>query len=270
MKTQAMILRAMLQPALIAFLLAAPGLALPANAADAPAPAAQPSCAVPPALEFSDAALPMVAAKLKANETVRIVVIGSGSSAGMGASTVVNAYPQHLAADLAQLIPGAKVEVENLSRRGLLASEMVKMFPQQVIAKHPDLVIWQTGTVDAVQGVDVGSFGQTLANGLQELQDRGIDVILMNMQYSPLTATALNVGRYIDYMRWLAQNHSALLFDRYSIMRYWEENDAIDVSAASKAEQTRDDDFVHGCIAKLLSEVIQNAIAGEGAGAPKP
>jgi hypothetical protein len=239
-----------------------------ATAADEPA--AKPSCAVPPSLGYNDVPLPRVAAKLKAHERVEIVVVGSGSSAGAGGEGPANAYPAHLVADLAARIPGATFAIDNLSRRSMLATEMERSFGHEVAAKQPTLVIWQTGTVDAVQGIDVASFGQTLANGIEALRERGIDVILMNMQYSPVTATTVNVGRYLDYMRWLAQNHSAPLFDRYSMMKYWEDSGAIDVTSSEKAEQARDREFVHGCLATLLADMIANAAAPEAVSAPKP
>ena len=43
----------------------------------------------------------------------------------------------------------------------------------------------------------------------------------MNMQYSPRTESMLDVSTYADVMRWVAQEHGALLFDRLGIMRYW-------------------------------------------------
>ncbi|HUC62621.1 MAG TPA: SGNH/GDSL hydrolase family protein [Alphaproteobacteria bacterium] len=244
-------------------------LALP-GAAAADDAKAKPSCDVPASVDFNDAPLPNLAARLKARAPVEIVVMGSGSSAGMGASSLAKAYPARLATDLAARIPGAQFTIDNLSRRGMLAIEMERRFKREVAAKKPALVIWQTGTVDAVRGIDVASFGQTLSNGIDALKAMGADVILMNMQYSPVTATALNSGRYLDYMRWLAQNHAAPLFDRYGIMKYWEESGAIDVTGGTKAEQGRDDDFVHGCIAELLAAMIANAAAPDMVSAPKP
>lgn len=226
-------------------------------------------CAVPDAVEYSELTLPHVAARIKAGQLVRIMVMGSASS--MGTSAVSSAYPDRLAAELGKRMPKVKFEVINLSKRGLLSRDMEGLFERKIYGEHPALVIWQTGTVDAVRGIDVDDFGHTLAKGLEELQDRGVDVILMDMQYSPHTSTVLNVGPYRDYMRWQAQLHSAILFDRYAMMKYWEEADVIDFSSSSRADQIKYDDIVHGCIAYLLAEMIENAVKLElEAGDTKP
>ena len=218
------------------------------------------TCAVPEETAGTALPLPHVAAKLKAREVVRIVVIGSGSSSGLGASSLAEAYPARLTRELGKLFPDAKFELTNLSKRGQLASEMEARFATEVAAAHPALVIWQTGTADAVKGVDLGSFGQVLETGIDKLRALDADVILMNSQYSPHTLTALDTEPYRDYMRWAIQSRSAILFHRYTMMKYWVEEGVIDFSSPSKADQTRNDDLVHGCIAYRLARLIESAV----------
>jgi hypothetical protein len=227
-------------------------------------------CAVPEAVEYSDAALPHVAASLKAGQPVRIVIVGSGSSVAGAANKTLQVYPERLAGELAKRFPEGRFEIVNLARRGQLADDMAGRFAKEVLTLRPALVIWQTGTVDAVRGVDLGSFGHTLGDGIEILESHGTDVILMDMQYSPHTSTALNVRPYRDYMRWVAQNRAVLLFDRYAMMKYWEEADIIDFSDPSKAHQAKDADLVHGCIAYLLAEMIHTAVAQALDSAAKP
>ena len=57
----------------------------------------------------------------------------------------------------------------------------------------------------------------------------------MNMQYSPRTESMLGVSAYADIMRWVAQQHGALLFDRLAIMRYWNDPGTFDLYAATKS-----------------------------------
>ena len=54
----------------------------------------------------------------------------------------------------------------------------------------------------------------------------GADVVLMNLQYSPRTETMISAPPYLDNMRVVAQQHDVPLFDRFAIMRHW--NDAGD------------------------------------------
>ena len=69
----------------------------------------------------------------------------------MGASTLANAYPERLGVELGKRFPKTKFEMTNLSRRGQPAAEMAGRFASEVESHHPALVIWQTGTVDAVR-----------------------------------------------------------------------------------------------------------------------
>ena len=223
------------------------------------------TCAVPEDMATTELPLPHVSAKLKAREIVRIVVIGSGSSAGVGASSQANAYPQLLAGELTKVFPDAKFEITNLSQRGRSAEEMEALFGTEVAALHPALVIWQTGTVDAVKGVDLASFEQVLEVGIDKLRALGADVILINMQYSPHTTAALDTEPYRDYMRWAVQSRSAILFHRYSMMKYWVEQGVLDFSSPSKAEQAKIDDLAHSCLAYRLAREIESAVkAAEG------
>ena len=223
------------------------------------------ACAVPEDMGTTELPLPHVSAKLKAREVVPIVVIGSGSSAGMGASAQTNAYPALLAGELAKVFPDAKFAVTNLSKRGRSASDMEALFGTEVAALHPVLVIWQTGTVDAVKGLDLAGFEQVLEVGIDKLRDLGANVILMNMQYSPHTTAALDTTPYRDYMRWAIQSRSAILFHRYAMMKYWVEAGVIDFSSPSKADQAKNDDLAHSCLAYRLAREIESAVkAAEG------
>ena len=80
---------------------------------------------------------------------------------------------------------------------------------------------------------------------------------MMNMQYSPRTESMLGVSAYADVMRWVAEQHGVVLFDRLAIMRYWSDEGMFDLYAATKdyAMARR----VHECIGRALASLIINA-----------
>ena len=100
-----------------------------------------------------------------------------------------------------------------------VAAGLVKL----VEAKKPTLVIWQTGTYDAIRSVDPDDFREAVDEGVAALQKAGADVVLMNLQYSPRTETMISMPPYLDNMRVVAQQHDVPLFDRFAIMRQWNE-----------------------------------------------
>ena len=72
------------------------------------------------------------------------------------------------------------------------ARQMLERFPTDVIPEDPVLVIWETGTTDAVRGVGVDDFAATLQTGIDELKAHGIDVMLVDLQFSHSTTTVID------------------------------------------------------------------------------
>ena len=108
-----------------------------------------------------------------------------------------------------------------------------------LLDEKPTLVIWQTGTFDALRGVDPEDFRSSVAGGVETLQNGGADVILMNMQYSPRIESMIAVGIYADNMRWVAREREVPLFDRLAIMRQWNDTGAIDLYARDQGCRPR-------------------------------
>ncbi|MFZ3307768.1 MAG: SGNH/GDSL hydrolase family protein, partial [Xanthobacteraceae bacterium] len=121
----------------------------------------------------------------------------------------------------------------------------------------PVLMIWQAGTVDALDGIEPDEFRDTLNDGVEKIQAAGADLILMNMQFSPHTESMFNISAYADVIRAVAEQHGALLFDRLAIMRYWNDAGAFDLYAATKKyDMAR---RVHNCIGWALASQVVNA-----------
>src|ERR1700722_3665050 len=97
--------------------------------------------------------LTQVIERLAAHLPVRIIAFGSSSTAGTGASSPSASYPARLEADLtaAWSAPGSVV-VLNRGVGGEDADDMALRLPS-VIAEHPDLIIWQTGSNDPLNGL---------------------------------------------------------------------------------------------------------------------
>jgi hypothetical protein len=126
-----------------------------------------------------------------------------------------------------------------------------------LIDEKPDLVIWQTGTIDAMRRVEPDDFRNALEEGVETLLKGGVDVILMNMQYSPRTDIMVALQPYADNMRVVAQQHEIPLFDRLAIMRHWSDTGAFDLYAAGKDNVLAH--RVHDCIGRGIAALIIDA-----------
>jgi hypothetical protein len=203
-----------------------------------------------------DFAMPHVAEAI-AKRRLDVVVIGSASSELAGPSGSNIAYPTRLEVALSKLLPGVAVKVTTYARPRETAEEMENKLARIVAEAKPALVVWQTGTADAIRGVDPDDFRLALDDGIDTLQAAGVDTVFMNMQYSPRTEAMLAVTAYADAMRMIALQREAVLFDRFGIMKRWNEAGIFDLYAATRKTDVAE--HVHDCLGRLLANVVVEA-----------
>jgi hypothetical protein len=154
-------------------------------------------------------------------------------------------------------LPSNEVNVSVEIQAKKTAEEVASGLAKLVESKKPTLVIWQTGTVDAMRSVDPDDFRAAVDEGVVALRDAGTDVILLNPQYSPRTESMISASPYLDNMRVVAQDHEVPLFDRFALMKTWSESGEFDLfTAVHGADLAK---RVHNCLGRALSEFIMAA-----------
>ena len=233
--------------------------AMPARAEDTPAPPATESCEVPDSLLASESGLPKVEAAVKDGHPLDILVIGSRSSTINPTvnSSEASAYPARLQVALKEKLPSIAVNVAVEIQAKKTAEEIASSLTKFMEGKKPTLVVWQTGTVDAVRSIDPEDFRAAVDEGVVALQEAGADVILMNPQYSPRTETMISVPPYLDNMRVVAQQHDIPLFDRFAVMRHWAESGEFDLFSTFHGNELAK--RVHNCLGRALSKFVMEA-----------
>src|ERR1700739_4097695 len=141
---------------LLAGLCAAPAArAEDATVQDTPKDTSQPpaqSCEVPPYLLTSESPLPKVAEAVKSGHSLDILVVGSRSSTIP--SSEASAFPARLQAYLKERLPSVAVNVSVELQVKKTAEEAAADLVKVASDKKATLVVWQTGTVDAMRSVD--------------------------------------------------------------------------------------------------------------------
>ncbi|CUT09813.1 Lipolytic enzyme GDSL family precursor [Bradyrhizobium sp.] len=191
-----------------------------------------------PTLEFPAAIvdlqypLPNFRKALGGRGPVRIVAMGSSSTAGLGN---VVAYPARLELYLRKHYkdddPHRDIRIDVLKRGkgGEEAPQEVARFNDDIFADNPSLVLWQVGT-NAVFRSNEFDFDEVLAKiaeGLARLRDHpAIDVILINPQYvtAMLGDNAKLSEKMVSAIRAAAQDAKVNLFQRWALMRHWNEH----------------------------------------------
>jgi len=221
----------------------------PARAQDGP------PCEVPAYLLTTDSTLSKVADAIRNARPLNVLVVGSRSSTI--ASSEASAYPAKLQEALKERLPSIPVTLSVELQTGKTAEDVAAGLVKLVEAKRPTLVIWQTGTVDAMRSVDPDDFRGAVDEGVVALQNAGADVVMVNLQYSPRTETMISAPPYLDNMRVVAQQHDVPLFDRFAIMRHW--NEAGDFDLFSNVHGNDMAKKVHACLGRALSKFVLDA-----------
>ena len=189
-----------------------------------------------------------------AEKKLNILVVGAGSSQLPGANGEKNAFPARLQQALGDQLKGVEVKVTTDIKASRTAAEMVKTLPANLAAAKPALMIWQTGTTDAMRAVDPDQFSQALDQGINIARGAGADVVLVNAQYSPRTESMIALSTYSEDMRWVALQQEVPLFDQFSIMRLWSDLGTFDLYSATKKLDIAE--RVHDCIGRLLADLV--------------
>src|SRR6266436_6265553 len=203
---------------------------------------------------------------LRYQRKIKIVAIGSSSTAGEGD---VMPYPYRLELALRNRFPDRMIDVLNRGIGGQEAPEELSRFEPDVIAEAPTLVIWQVGT-NAIYHRDLYDphrVAGTIATGLGWLGALEADVILMDLQYAPALLTPQKIDDtrlMVSLISAAADTARANLFPRFALMHRWHEEDGIPfdtmINSADGLHQT---DWSTNCVTKALFRAIEQAVVAE-------
>jgi hypothetical protein len=217
-------------------------------------------CDVPNSLVETFARLPRVGFSVKRDRKLEIVVLSAAPKLS-GEASSLKSYPYYLESELRERLKGTDVHVFAQSEPRKTILEIARDLPRLLSERQPVLVIWQTGTVEAMRGIDPDGYGRALDSGVAALQKGGADVVLINQQYSPRTDFMFDGGPYTENMRWVSQTRDIPLFNRYEVMKYWGETGAFDLTAL-KNDGTYEK--IHRCIGRLIADLVMRAASLSG------
>ena len=217
------------------------------------------ACAVPDELTQDEPALPKTAARLKAKEPLVIAVIGGSSTAGMGAGGGDLAYPHQLELALEKHFPDVPITVLNKGMPRQVAQQMRDRFEPDLQDTGATLVLWEVGITDATRETDRDEFADTLQQGITWLHEHDMEVMLIDMQFSPDTTTVINFDPYLDRLHEAGSLSQTYVFHRYDIMKYWSENGVFNFTDVPVGERRALAAKVYTCIGARLADAIAYA-----------
>ena len=121
-------------------------------------------------------------------------------------------------------------------------------------------MIWETGINDAVRGTDIDEFAQTLQSGVEQLKNRSIDVILIDMQFSRSSTTVIDFDKYMKALHRVGELDDVYVFPRFAMMRYWSEQKVFNFDDVAADDRAKLAARVYECLGQKLAEVIRRAV----------
>lgn len=209
-------------------------------------------CAVPDSLTKPEGSMPRASFSVRRNQRLDILLV-SGSPSQTGATKGLKSYPAFFEQALHEQLPGVEIRLTVRAAPRRSAIEVLPMIPEMLAELKPALVIWQAGTVESLRGIPGDELASALEQGAVLAARGGADVVLLNMQYSPRMAAIMDSNTYAQNMRRVVETLDISMFDRFEIMRYWNESGAFDLSS------TKNDGLferIHLCLGRLLADFI--------------
>ena len=219
----------------------------------------QNTCTAPAEFARFDHPLFHAMRRLASGKPLVVVAIGSSSTAGALASSPAATYPARLAVELKARLPGHDVTVFNRGVNGEVTEDMMARFATDVVAAHPQLVLWQVGTNSVLRDNPLGAHGIELHQGIETLKATGADVVLIDLQYAPKVLAKSAAPAMVEQIAVTAKQENVDLFRRFAVMRDWHEIQHLGFDVFVAPDELHMNDWGYACWAKLMGAAIAEA-----------
>jgi acyl-CoA thioesterase-1 len=228
------------------------------------------ACDMPSDLTTPSDPLRRVAAALATKHGLDILALGSGStvgdSGGAGGPALVfhapeAAYPYKMLAALQAMRPADHFTLTVKGGRNMTAETMLPMLLDALGPHRYDLVLWQTGTVEAVHGSRTDSLRSVLQDGVDAAAKAEADVVLIDPQFSRFLRANADLSPYESVLQQMAGNADVTLFHRFDLTQSWVNSGQVDLERVSREERDKTIVLLNTCLGEALARYVLSGIA---------
>lgn len=234
--------------------------------------AEQAACTAPADLTTPSAPLSAVASALAAHRPVEILALGSGSTVGdtggnsgpafAAIKTPAASFPYRMVDALHAMRKGDQFQLTVAGGRNVTAASMLAILHDQLATHHFDLVLWQTGTVEAVRGLRPDTLSQVLQEGVGLANGAHADVVLIDPQFSRFLRANTDLGPYEAVLEQVAGLQDVTLFRRFDLTQDWVNSGAIDLERVGREQRDKTIALLNTCLGQALAKYVLTG-AGE-------
>lgn len=237
-------------------------VAVPSSSQAAEEPPVLAACPVSDEFAVPDEALDAVAAALSVGGPVNILAVGSATTVGaVSGHAPLASFPYRMVEALEAALPQVRFNLTVRGAKGMTAEEMVPLINTALAARHYHIVIWQTGTVEAVRGLSPDSLESALEDGVQRVQATGADVVLVDAQFSRFLRANTDLDPYEAVLQQVATMPGVVLFRRFDLMNAWADDDLIDLERTPAVRRRKAVALLSTCVGNALARYILNGAA---------
>ena len=211
----------------------------------------------PPSVAFEtpDEPLDQLAAAIKSGEPVDVLALGSAGTWTESKDGYIGDMLQTLQAAL----PTVNFRVTVFAHHGMTAEEMLSHLKEALADRHYPLVLWQTGTVEAVQGIPPDDFASVLQDGATMVTGQGGDLVLIDPQFSRFLRANSDLDPYVQAIEAAAAMPGVILFHRYALMHSWI-HEGLDLERTPPQAQKAAVMRLHACLGMTLGRFLLNGV----------
>ena len=193
------------------------------------------TCGAPDEFVTADEQLTQFGKAVAAGGVVNVLAVGSATTvgsvtaAGLNSAAEGGAFPWQMIRTLQAALPSVKFDLTVRGGRGMTAEDMLPLIDAALKHQQYALVLWQTGTVEAVRGLQPDGLLDILHTGAARIRDAGGDLVLIDPQFSRFLRANTDLDPYENVMQQVATMPGVVLFHRFDLMRTWANDGRIDL-----------------------------------------
>jgi hypothetical protein len=224
-----------------------------------------PACDMPAELTTPSAPMPRVAKALSADREVNILALGSGSTVGdngpgngpaLAVKTPERSFPYQMVETLRAMRPATRFNLTVQGGRSMTADAMLPILQRELAAHHYALVLWQTGTVEAVHGVRPDVLRGALEDGAAATAQEEADLVLIDPQFSRFLRANTDVSPYETVLEQMTSTPGVTLFHRFDLTQLWVNNGQVDIERVGRDERDKTIALLNDCLGQALARYI--------------
>jgi acyl-CoA thioesterase-1 len=222
-------------------------------------------CEMPTELLTPAEPLAFVTSSLSNKGSLDILAIGSGSTVGNSGAlagpafafrAVGSSFPYRMLGALRSMRPAQRFTLTVKGGRSMTAEAMLPILRQELATHHYDLVLWQTGTVEAVRGLRPDMLRGALDDGVEAAVAAHADVVLIDAQFSRFLRANADLGPYETVLRQIATKESVTLFPRLALTEVWVDDGSVDLERVSKDARDVTIARLQICLGQALAQYV--------------